>query len=155
MFSSRPQQTNIIKFFTFSPLNRYPYNWKTPVAYLFTQFFLLLTFGSDSLLYACCIIFFYSACRFLVAFCKDLETRIKSLDNEFCQAIRTKEPNICSDRLKSGMNELVQFHWEIRELFEQSSAVYHSILALSILISGMFVGANFFELNLVCLNFIY
>lgn len=144
-------------FFSIKSIHRYPYYWKTPVSYFITSMVLLTSFSCGALIYACCIIFYYGACKFLVAFCIDFKTRVEALDRDFVRATSYDDqlPSVSYQQLKTGFNRLVDFHCEMKSLAERSSTVYKRVMGAFIITGGIFSGTNLFELHLVRLFMIF
>lgn len=110
---------------------------------------LLASFSSGAIIYGSCIILYYGACKFLVAFCKDFKQRVEASNRSFVRSNQIEmDDNACA-QLKHAFSQLIQFHCDTKTLADQSSTIYNPVVAAFIITGGLFTGTNIFELHLV------
>lgn len=96
--------------------SRLPYNWKTPISYLFTMCIQYLTAYYAASCYISAFNIFYGICRFLNGFTADLEQCLRQLYGEIEQ-ISARELHLSSQsryKLKMEFRNIVRLHGDVK-----------------------------------------
>lgn len=88
-----------------------PYNWHTPITYLFTILAQLIAFGNSAAIYAISFIMFFGICTYLVALSDDVKQSLELLDRFIGRKTINYKLN-----LKLHFHKLIQFHARCKEL---------------------------------------
>lgn len=97
---------------------RLPFNWRTPRSYILFQFIISVHFAASCSVYCISNILNFGACQFLISFCVDFQQTMQSFSEEIEKIASINKPLSAIDRLKlkTMLNDLVQFHGDTQQL---------------------------------------
>lgn len=96
---------------------RFPFDWHSPVNYIYYQISWFVFRQAAFSIYCCSTTFYIGTCRFIVAFCVDLEEMINKC-NQWIIKSQSKKPLPTEDylKLKKMLADLIQFQSDVRQL---------------------------------------
>lgn len=104
------------QFLLLLSFNRYPNNWKTPIAYFFTTIVFSVESHYMFVVYLVFIGLFLGVCRFFMAFATDLKSRLIALENVIQQYADDETNQLKSlEAMETTIHEFIEFHSDVKQ----------------------------------------
>lgn len=94
---------------------RLPYNWKTPISYLFTAFIQLVTAYYVDVIFSCFFLIFFGFCVLLATLTTDILHNLNILEMQITTT-NVRGNTISRIKIKKHFSEIIRFHSDAIQL---------------------------------------